>query len=540
MSLLGSVLQSASRGVSFRSSAAWPERFTIDDIAALFKLGDVLPNFTLQAFREQVSGDFGGLVDAAYRGNAIVFACELVRFSLFSEARFQFQQLRGGRPGDLFGTPDLDILEHPEPGKTTGDLLSRALLHHDLAGNWYGVRRSGSRGDRIKSLRPDWVSILLGSPNPAVDLPAYDPDIEVVGYAYWPGGMYSGVDPITFDPSEVAHFALVPDPLASYRGMSWLTPVIRELKADTAATQHKLQFFENAATPQMIVKFEPGMDPAKVRAFIEVFEQNHSGVINAYRTAYLGGGADATVVGANLQQMDFKNTQGAGETRIAAAAGIHPTIVGLSEGLAGSSLNAGNFGAARRLTADKTLRPLWRNMAGSLETIVPPPTGSRLWYDDRDVAFLSEDVKDAAEVLNFEATAMRTLADGGWERNSVVDAVTSGDLRRLVDSGLPSVQVQAAARRQPPAEQPAAEIAPSPVVGLLGTGEFRCTGTRIRDGEEQPCGKLLATEGRPFVGTCPRCKALYPPQGDALRIETPRMMRIVRTADGATIEELPA
>lgn len=539
MSFLASVIQSASRGVGFRSSAMWPERFTVDDIASLFKIGDIVPNFTMQAFREQVSGDFAGLVEAAYRGNAIVFACELVRFSLFSEIRFKFQRLSDS---ELFGNQSLSVLEHPEPGKTTGDLMSRALLHHDLAGNWYGVRRPGVRGgpDRIKTLRPDWTSILMGSPNPAVDLPAHDPDIEVIGYAYWPGGMWSGVDPITYDVSEVAHFAFIPDPLASYRGMAWLTPVIRELKADTSATQHKLQFFENAATPQMIVKFEPGMDPDKVRAFIEVFEQNHAGVINAYRTAYLGGGADATVVGSSLHEMDFKSTQGAGETRIAAAAGIHPTIVGLSEGLAGSSLNAGNFGAARRLTADKTLRPLWRNMAGSLEQIVTPPDGARLWYDVRDVAFLSEDVKDAAEVLNLEATAMRTLADGGWEPDSVVAAVTSGELRRLVHSGLPSVQVQPGPRVvQPDAE--AALLDAPPIAGLLESGEQRCDGLRVRDGIEQVCGKLLmAAGGGPYVGTCPRCKKVYEPEGAVLRVEAPRMLRIVRTADGATIEELPA
>jgi hypothetical protein len=74
----------------------------------------------------------------------------------------------------------------------------------------------------------------------------------------------------------------------------------------------------------------------------------HAGVANAYKTLYLTAGADATVVGKDLQQLDFKVVQGAGETRIAAAAGIHPVIVGLSEGLAGSSLNAGNFAAARR------------------------------------------------------------------------------------------------------------------------------------------------------------------------------------------------
>ena len=39
---------------------------------------------------------------AYYDTNSVVFACATNRILLFSEARFQFQQLRAGRPGDLF------------------------------------------------------------------------------------------------------------------------------------------------------------------------------------------------------------------------------------------------------------------------------------------------------------------------------------------------------------------------------------------------------------------------------------------------------
>jgi hypothetical protein len=37
---------------------------------------------------------------------------------------------------------------------------------------------------------------------------------------------------------------------------------------------------------------------------------------------------------------------------------------------------------------------------------------------------------------------MRTLVDGGFETQSVIDAVTSGDLSRLQHSGALSVQLQ--------------------------------------------------------------------------------------------------
>jgi phage portal protein BeeE len=123
-------------------------------------------------------------------------------------------------------------------------------------------------------------------------------------------------------------------------------------------------FFENGATPNMIVSFDREMRPEQVRRFKELFDEGHAGLANAYETMFLGGGADAKVVGSDLKQIDFKVTQGHGETRIAAAAGVPPIIVGLSEGL--DSATYSNYAQARRRFADMTMRPLWRNAAGSL------------------------------------------------------------------------------------------------------------------------------------------------------------------------------
>lgn len=435
MSLIRSLLTPA------RMRATGPGSYSVDDyLGWLASAGFPLLNQTWTTNEEKVEGDFAGLVRGAYQSNGVVFACLMTRFLLFSEARFQFQQLRGGRPGDLFGTPDLQIIERPEPGKTTGDLLTLAMLDADLSGDWFGIRRP----NRIKRLRPDWTTILVGSPNEGITYPGSDPDAEIAGYSFSPNGPYGRGDTWSFDRTEVAHFAPIPNPLSRYRGMPLPTAVLREIRGDSAATAHKLKFFELAATPNMVVKFPPGMDKGKAQEMIDVFEQEHSGAFNAYRTMYLLGGAEVETVGKDLQQLDFKATQGAGETRIAAAMNVHPTVVGLSEGLQGSALNAGNFAATRRLQADKMLRPNWRNFAGSLETIVPPLPGTRLWYDDRDIPFLAEDVKDAVDALFVQAQAMRQLGDGGWDHDAVVEAVTSGDLRRLSGqhTGLVPVQLQ--------------------------------------------------------------------------------------------------
>jgi len=263
----------------------------------------------------------------------------------------------------------------------------------------------------------------------------------VIGYVYHPRGRQGGEKAVGFLPEEVAHFAPIPDPEARFRGMSWLTPVIREVMADRAATEHKLMFFENGATPQMIVKFDLE-SVERMRPWIELFKEGHEGSENAYKTLFVGAGTDATVVGANLQEMDFKITQGAGETRIAAAAGTPPVIVGLSEGLASATYS--NYGMAMRRFADITMRPLWRNAAASLAPIVNVPGGAELWYDDRDVPALADDGLARSQILSTNVGTVHTLVASGYEPDSVIEAVTSGDLSKLVHSGLYSVQLQPA------------------------------------------------------------------------------------------------
>ncbi len=415
-------------------------------------------NQTLGQKIENIDANFVGLTQRAYKSNGIVFSVMLARMMLFTEARFQFQHLTAGRPGDLWGDQRLAILESPWPGGTTGDLLKYMITDHDLAGNGFVALPKRNRS-RLVRLRPDWTTMVHGSLN--ADATMWDPDVELLGFGYQPGGPAWGRPPIFFDSSEVAHFSTIPDPELPLRGMAWLTPIIREIMGDQAMTEHRLQFFEHGATPSMIVKTNfPKLD-AVAKEWIAFWKQEHEGIGNAYKTAFLSAGSDATVVGANLQQIDFKAVQGGGETRIAAAGGVPPIVAGLSEGLQGSSLNAGNFAASMRRFADLTARPLWRNAAGSLERIVPAPSGNRLWYDSRDIPALKDDVKDAAEVQGLQAAAIRTLTDGGYDAESVVDAIVSGDLKRLTHTGLLSVQLNPP-NTKAPADQPIPDMPMNP------------------------------------------------------------------------------
>jgi phage portal protein BeeE len=366
--------------------------------------------------------------------NAIVAACIHVRMLVFSEARFAWQRYSASRPGDMYGTPALAPLERPWPSATTGDLLARMEVDASLYGNSYFIRD----GNELVRLDPTRVIITTGTIEDKIS--AAPVAQRLIGYSLVDE---QGAEVAFFQPSEIAHYRPLASPTHPYRGASWLQSIMTDIHVDTALTEYKSAFLRNAATPNLVVSFDPSISKEAFDRFRESMDARHRGTANAYRTLYLGGGADVKVVGSSFSQMDMKQVQGAGETRIAAAAGVPASIVGISEGLAGSSLNAGNYGAARRRFADGTIRPLWRAACGALSVLVPPPDGaSRLWFDDRDVSFLQEDVADNAEIRAKDALTMRTLVDGGFDPASVVDAVHTGDMSRLVHTGQLSVQLQ--------------------------------------------------------------------------------------------------
>lgn len=415
---------------------SWNEPKIWEQPRPLFNVGSLLGD------REKIENDFEAYAQHCLKSNGVVFGCMQLRMLVFSEARFLWRQYRNGRPSQLFGDQALSLLERPWPGGTTGELLGHMDQDVGLGGNFWATTVGTGSDQRIRRLRSDWVTVITGSQSDSDD--PFALDAKPVAVVYDPPQRGQRREPIVLDPADVVHYSPIPDPEAQWRGMSWLTPVLREVQADKAATVHKLNFFKRGATPGFAVSYDSTLSRDEVEEYVELFRETHEGAENAYRTLHLGGGAEPHTVGANLEQMDFRATQGAGETRIIMASGLHPVVVGASEGLAGSSLNAGNFSSARRKVADALFRPLWRMAAASLEQIVEQPQGAgvHLWYDDRDVAFLREDAKDEAEIKSVDASTMSRLIDTGFEPGTVVSAVQTGDWTQLVHTGLVSVQLQ--------------------------------------------------------------------------------------------------
>lgn len=387
---------------------------------------------------QEVSDTLPGYM-AALRGAPPAFAAQALRARVLSQVRFRYRN----RQRKLFGDRSLGLLERPWVNGTTADLVTKMEWHAGLAGNAFVIRQT----DRMRVLRPDWTGILYGSESEAKEsdgsLSGFMLDATLLGYVYQPGGVGRGrAEPVLLLPDEVAHWAPMSDPESPGAGMSWITPAVRDIQGDKAASAHKLQFFANGATPNMVVKGITAQSPEKFNEIVDMLEDRHKGLANAYRTLYLTAGADATVVGANLRQIDFNATIGTGETRISYLSGVPATLLGISKGLEGSSLNAGNFNAAKRTFGDTWVSPTLQGLAAALSTIVDVPGGAELWFDTADVSLLHEDAKDAASIAQTDAATIANLVREGFTADSAKAAVIGRDMGLLVHTGRVSVQLQ--------------------------------------------------------------------------------------------------
>jgi len=399
---------------------------------------------------EEISATLPNYI-TALRRSPPAFAAQLVRASVLSMARFTFRSRpNSSTPRKTFGTTDLLPLEKPFTNMSTGELIGRMEWSEGLAGNAYVVRqpniaRSGENDSPylLRVLRPDWTAIVYGS-NRQPDDPKGATDAEVVGYAYQNGGFSSQNKNAmeVFLPDQVAHWSPLVDPMSPGLGMSWITPALRDIQADQSALEYKLAFFSNGATPNLVIKGLPAVTTQQFKDAVKDLDTAHAGSVNAFKTLYLSAGADATVIGSNLADLDLTSITSHGETRVSYLSRVPAVILGIAAGLKGSSLNAGNYGEARRNFADSWVYPTLANLCAALSPLINVPGGAELWFDVADIPLLREDALDAANIEKVKEETIVAYVNGGFTPESAVAAVRGQDIGQLVHTGLLSVQLQ--------------------------------------------------------------------------------------------------
>jgi phage portal protein BeeE len=421
----------------------------------------VLTSSYASSDKEAVLPQLTAWAQNAHAGNAPVFAAALKRIAVLSEATFQFQAKDDRH---LFGNQALAKLEVPfGPNTTSAHLLARMEQDAFLAGNAYIWDPPGE--GRLVRLRPDWTTIVSEL-------------VQVGGGGYYrrPLGYWWEPPKTALDQgagfmvpaAECVHWAPVPDPQADFRGMSPLTPVYRDVLGDDGLVQHKVRYLQNAASPNLLIKYSQRLQQGTVDGIRERVHARYGSANNAYKTLILDQGADATVIGNSLSQMDFSNVSAAGTERILAACEVPGVLVGLEP------LRGAGKGYEESVTAFAHLwaLPRWRSVCGALEQLLDVPAGNRLWFDTGDIAALQDGLMERGQTALVRGQALLALVQAGYTHESAVAAVESGDLSQLQagGTGTPGGS-QAVQHMLPQPGQPGATADPlPPTLGRLPAG----------------------------------------------------------------------
>lgn len=389
--------------------------------------GEPAAETALYTFEDWARNIYGS---SGWSGNSVIFTAIDKRMKLLSEASFKYRSLRDKR---LFGGPGLGVLEEPYgPGTTTAQLFKRLEQDASLAGNAY----HRIAGDRLVRLRPDWVTLVS-----QVERDEFGEESRVLlGVVFDPQGADPDLEAAFYPISEIAHWAPIPDPLANFRGMSWISAVLRELRGDIRMSEYREAFFKNSATPNLVIRYEQKMAPERLVRLRQALESRHVGADNAFNTLVLDEGADVQRIGASVGETGMADIEAAVETRMLMASGVPPLIAGARQGLEASQI--GEYQQAMRSFADITIRPLWRDICGVFGKFAEVPAGAQLWFDVSDVSALQAGEQESATTSSQQAATINTLIIAGFTPESAVAAVSSGDMSLLAHTGLVSVQMQ--------------------------------------------------------------------------------------------------
>jgi phage portal protein BeeE len=283
-----------------------------------------------------------------------------------------------------------------------------------------------------------------------------------IGYWWEPPKSVFGQGEGQFYPAEeVVHWAPLPDPAADFRGMSWLTPIYRDVQGDDGLTGYKIKYLSNSASPNLLIRYAQKLQPGTVDSVRERMHARYGGVDNAFKTLVLDQGADVTVIGNSLAQMDFSGVSAVGTERILAAAAVPGVLVGL-EPLRGAGRG---YQESMQKFANLWARPEWRSFFGAFSQIMDVPAGNRLWFDTGDIAALQDGELEKSQAALVRGQAVLAHVQSGATLESAAKAVDAGDITLLKAAPVPAAAAAANVQHMLPQTPPGVVASPLPPNG---------------------------------------------------------------------------
>lgn len=295
-------------------------------------------------------------------------------------------------------TPALSVLARPNEFYTTQEYFESGQQHVDLTGEgWTIMSRLGAIPYELWVARPDRMAVVT------------DQADFLIGY------IYTDLDgrEMPIRRQDVLSIRM-PNPKDPYRGLGPVGSVMANVDSAAYSAEWNTNFFRNGARPGGIVKLSRKMQDPEFNQLVERYNQNHRGVANANRTAFLEEGDWVDVKPMSMVDMQFTETANLNRDTILLAYGMSKFAVGVVE-----DVNRATADASATWFGETATVPRLDRWAGMLTNDFLPQfpqwqPGDALVYSDPVPANREadrEDRKVAAEVYAMLTTAGVDPAD---------------------------------------------------------------------------------------------------------------------------------
>lgn len=251
----------------------------------------------------------------------------------------------------------LDLWNKPNPYTTRQEFVESFSQHLDLTGEaWWVV----GRNENFRTLPLElWVV------RPDRMTPVPHPTEFLAGY------IFSGPDgeKVPLNKEDVVQLRM-PNPLDPYRGMGPVQSILTQLDSIRYSKEWNRNFFLNSAEPGGIVEVPESLSDADFDQLSARWNEQHSGVANAHRVAFLEHGkwVDRKYT---MRDMQFVELNSVYRDDVLGAFGFPKSMLGIVE-----DVNRANAETSKTMFAENLVVPRLERIKGALNNDLLPLFGT--------------------------------------------------------------------------------------------------------------------------------------------------------------------
>lgn len=335
-----------------------------------------------------------------YRGWAFV-CISAIKDEIASIDLALYKHDKNGNKERIYNHPAIDLLYFVNNFYTKFTLFEQLQADLELQGNHYWFIDRDGKGQPVA----------IYPLNPVYTKPIVSQTEYVDGYMYTIDGQQFKIDK-----DSVIHFKTF-NPSSPIIGLSTIESVRVSLETDEAAKAYNKQFFENSATPGIILEYPGQINSDTMERLKAQWDNEYRGFKKAYRTAVAAGGLKIHQMEFKQTDMQFMEQRKFSRDEILALFRVPPTIAGIVEATVYASAKAAEYVFARR-----TIEPKMRRIIDTLnEFYLPLFENEGLEFD-----FISPVPKDMVEQTAYYQSGL----NNGY--------LSPNDIRRM--EGLPELE----------------------------------------------------------------------------------------------------